>query len=46
MRVEVDTENPEGRDKLKISGGIQTPRRKIEGSGARDTDDGGGGEWR
>jgi len=41
MGVEVDTENPEGRDELKISGGIQMPRRKIEGSGARNTDDGG-----
>jgi len=41
MRTEADTENPEGRDELKISGGIQTPRRKIEGSGARDTDNGG-----
>ena len=41
MGVGTDTENPEGRDKLKVSGGIQTPRRKIEGSGARNTDDGG-----
>ena len=44
MRTEADVENPEGRDELKyleeyISS--RAPRRKIERSSARDTDDGG-----
>jgi len=42
VRTEADAENPEGRDELKITGGIQicqSTQEEIEGSGAENMDD-------